>query len=389
MPRLCSDPRPSRKPKVLDRTRDWLTTSDISRTESAVRPAVEHAAAVPMGRRRAIVVRSIGRIKVWKKALSRMRVRQDADMTPVAADREAASQRWEQLTDWPLMVAAVVFLAAYAVQFWIQDCQRGLLDPVPVADLDHLGAFRRRLCGPAVFGRRAAALLARHWYDVLVIALPLLRPLRLLRLIPLLAVLNRRAKTRLRGRVAIYVAGGSSVLAFCAALAVLDAERSSPNANITDFGDAIWWAVTTMTTVGLGDRYPVTGVGRLAAFGLMVCRKHALLGTVTATLASWLVEAVAAERAKRKISSSEYGAWKRRLINWRGTARTPTRRSGSRLPTLRAMHPVGPLLLYWACWHQGADAYVAPAFSGRGWPDGWRGGSRLGWCKMPHELAAV
>jgi voltage-gated potassium channel len=137
--------------------------------------------------------------------------------------------------------------------------------------------------------------LIRHWYDVLVLALPLLRPLRLLRLIPLLSVLHRRARVKLRGRVAIYIAGGASLLAFCAALAVLDAERSSPNANITDFGDAMWWAVTTMTTVGYGDRYPITDTGRLVAFGLMI-GGIALLGTVTATLASWLVEAVAAEK---------------------------------------------------------------------------------------------
>jgi voltage-gated potassium channel len=137
--------------------------------------------------------------------------------------------------------------------------------------------------------------LVRHWYDVLVIALPLLRPLRLLRLIPLLSVLNRRAKIRLRGRVAIYVAGGAFLLAFCAATAVLDAERSSPDANITDFGDAIWWAGSTMATVGYGDRYPVTGNGRLVGFALMVCG-IALLGTVTATLASWLVESVQAEK---------------------------------------------------------------------------------------------
>jgi voltage-gated potassium channel Kch len=98
--------------------------------------------------------------------------------------------------------------------------------------------------------------LIRHWYDVLMIALPLLRPLRLLRLIPLLSVLNRRAKIRLRGRIAIYLASGASLLAFCAAIAVLDAERSSPDANIIDFGDAIWWAGSTMATVGYGDRYP-------------------------------------------------------------------------------------------------------------------------------------
>ena len=50
-----------------------------------------------------------------------------------------------------------------------------------------------------------------------------------------------------------------------------------------------------MTTVGYGDHYTVTSVGRVVAFGLMLAG-IALLGTVTATLASWLVETVAAEK---------------------------------------------------------------------------------------------
>jgi voltage-gated potassium channel len=50
-----------------------------------------------------------------------------------------------------------------------------------------------------------------------------------------------------------------------------------------------------MTAVGYGDHYPVTAAGRLVAFGLMI-GGIALLGTVTATLASWLVETVAAEK---------------------------------------------------------------------------------------------
>ena len=205
------------------------------------------------------------------------------------------SRRWERAIDWPLMVAAVVFLAAYAVPVLDPDLPTWLLGLCQWLSWITWAVFVIDLVVRLALADERLRYLVRHWYDVLVIVLPLLRPLRLLRLIPLLSVLNRRAQTRLRGRVAIYVAGGASLLAFCAALAVLDVERSSPDANINDFGDAIWWAVTTMTTVGYGDRYPVTGIGRLVAFALMV-GGIALLGTVTATLASWLVENVEAEK---------------------------------------------------------------------------------------------
>lgn len=63
-----------------------------------------------------------------------------------------------------------------------------------------------------------------------------------------------------------------------------------PDANITAFGDAVWWAITTMTTVGYGDRYPTTGTGRMAA--ALMLGGITLLGVMTATLASWLVEHV-------------------------------------------------------------------------------------------------
>ena len=110
----------------------------------------------------------------------------------------------------------------------------------------------------------------KNLLDLAVIALPLLRPLRLLRLVVLLRIFNRSATLGLRGRVSGYVAGGAVLLALVAALAVLDAERDNPDANITSIGDALWWACTTMSTVGYGDRYPTTTLGRLVAVGLMV-----------------------------------------------------------------------------------------------------------------------
>jgi voltage-gated potassium channel len=160
-------------------------------------------------------------------------------MTTTAAERAVLGRRWERVTEWPLMIAAMVFLAAYAVPILNPDLPSWLLDSCRSLSWVTWGIFVVDFAVRLFLADERLRYLVRHWYDVLVIVLPLLRPLRLLRLIPLLSVLNRRAQTRLRGRVAIYVAGGASLLAFCAALAVLDVERSSTDANITDFGETV------------------------------------------------------------------------------------------------------------------------------------------------------
>ena len=130
----------------------------------------------------------------------------------------------------------------------------------------------------------------RHPLDVAAVVLPVLRPLRLLRLLTLLDVLNRYAGSSLRGRVGAYLAASVSLIVFMASLAVLDAERGGPGP-IQTFGDALWWALATITTVGYGDMYPVTVEGRFVAVGLMFCG-IGVLGAVTGSFASWLVERV-------------------------------------------------------------------------------------------------
>ena len=207
------------------------------------------------------------------------------------SQRAAVRKRWDTLSEWPLMVAALAFLAAYAIPIlhpglprWLGAlCWWTTWITWLLFVLDYL--VRLMLAE----SRRAFVL--RHWLDLIVIALPMLRPLRLLRLVPLLSVINRRATTRLQGQVATYVVGGALLLAFIGALAELSAERHAPGATIVNFGDAIWWATTTMTTVGYGDTYPVTVNGRWVAAALMI-GGVALLGTVTATFASWLVDRV-------------------------------------------------------------------------------------------------
>jgi voltage-gated potassium channel len=139
-----------------------------------------------------------------------------------------------------------------------------------------------------VLAERRVQYAGRHVPDVLMVALPVLRPLRLLRLLVLLRMINRRATASLHGRIVAYVVASAGLVLLISALAMLEAERHNPQANINTFGDALWWAVTTMSTVGYGDRYPATLEGRVIGAGLMVAG-IALLGVITATFASWLI----------------------------------------------------------------------------------------------------
>lgn len=204
---------------------------------------------------------------------------------------DARRERWEKAGEWPLTFAALAFLLAYA---W------PILDPTlsptvaTATEVVSWVAWAVFLVDYVVRLRLAAdrpTFVRHNLIDLAVVVLPLLRPLRLLRLVTLLAVLNRKAGGSLRGRVSVYVAGSATMIILVASLAILDAERGAPDASIATFGDALWWAVTTVTTVGYGDLYPVTGPGRMVAVGLMISG-IALIGVITATFASWLIERV-------------------------------------------------------------------------------------------------
>jgi voltage-gated potassium channel len=200
-------------------------------------------------------------------------------------------ERWQRITEVPLTIAAVVFLVAYAWEI-IGNLHGAAGAVAETAIWATWVVFAVDYIVNLYLAQEKWAWFRTHIFDLLIVVLPVLRPLRLLRLVTILSVLQRTAGAAFRERVVVYVAGASALLVFIAALAVLDAERSAVDATIKTFGDALWWAFVTITTVGYGDFAPVTATGRLIAGGLML-GGVALLGVVTATLASWIVERVA------------------------------------------------------------------------------------------------
>jgi voltage-gated potassium channel len=207
------------------------------------------------------------------------------------ASESSPVETWERTSEVPLLLFAAAFLLAYAWPVLDPNLDPDIETVLNVASWTVWGAFAIDF-GIRIWlaGHRRQYLL-HHWYDVVLIAAPMLRPLRLLRLLAFARVLNRSAVGGLAGRVSIYVAGVAVMSIGLGALAILDSEREAPDSNITTAGDALWWACTTVTTVGYGDHFPVTTTGRLIAVALMVVG-IAVVSSLTAVIATWLIENV-------------------------------------------------------------------------------------------------
>jgi voltage-gated potassium channel len=194
----------------------------------------------------------------------------------------------------PLLLLAAAFLVAYAWPVLDPRLEPDLRSFFELVSWSIWAAFALDFAVRIGLADDRVDYARTHWYDVGLIALPVLRPLRMLRLLALARLLNRSAARSLVGRVTTYVLGTAVMAVGLGAVAVLDAERGAAHANIETFGDALWWSTTTVTTVGYGDQYPVTVEGRFIAVALMIVG-IATVGAVTAAIATWMIAQVSAD----------------------------------------------------------------------------------------------
>jgi voltage-gated potassium channel len=192
-----------------------------------------------------------------------------------------------------------------------------LLLPVSEAERDLLTAYDNMVCVVFLidFGlnisqsrpRRDYFIGRRGWLD-LIGSIPtfgffrftaLLRLARLSRLARISRLLRGNSKKELiadvltnRGQYAVFITVFSGFLVLVvASILVLQFESTAKpplTPNITTGGDALWWAVVTITTVGYGDKFPVTTLGRLTGVSVMFAGVG-IIGALASILASLLV----------------------------------------------------------------------------------------------------
>jgi voltage-gated potassium channel len=215
-------------------------------------------------------------------------------------DGGEAFQRFSRAVDGPLMVLALAMLPVIVVPL-VVDLSPAQARAVLAVDYLIWAAFAVEYVVKLYLAPQRWRFVKANIPDLVIVVVPMLRPLRVLRSARLLRLLGlarvlafaveglQEAREVLRRRGLSWVLLIVAALNLVAAALVLTFERDMPGGNIRSYPNALWWAVTTVTTVGYGDRFPMSPAGRGVAVVLMVSG-IALFGVITASIAAYFVE---------------------------------------------------------------------------------------------------
>ena len=179
-------------------------------------------------------------------------------------NRETASARFSSVVDAPMTIISFAWLPVLIVPL-VHPLHGSLAGAFDLIDYVIWALFAVEYVIKLCLAPDRRRFFTHHLLDLAVVAIPMLRPLRLLRVLRSVAVLGnstRRVRSILTHRGLHFVLLFAFVVVLACAALEQYFESSVKGSNILTCADALWWAVVTVTTVGYGDRFPVTAGGR-------------------------------------------------------------------------------------------------------------------------------
>jgi voltage-gated potassium channel len=188
-----------------------------------------------------------------------------------------------------LTLLALAFLVAFSIPAFLPDISSSTQAQIEIIQWVCWFAFALDLVAGVISADSKKQYLYRHPLEIASVFLPFLRPLRLMRVISFGSLAIQKIAIGRQLAITVKVAITAVFVAYISAVQITISERNIDGSNIKSFEDGLWWAVTTVTTVGYGDRFPTTTEGRLLAVLLMLVG-ISLVGVITASVASWFVK---------------------------------------------------------------------------------------------------
>ena len=194
---------------------------------------------------------------------------------------------WEERSSTPMFVASVLYLLAFAAPIMSTRIQEPYDAYLNIIQMILWGLFAADYCIRLYLAPRRLYFITHNLMNLAIVLLPAWRIVSFLSMIYMTA--NRQYK-RL-SELAVKLFGYTAIFIIMFALAIYSVESSEPGAMIRDLPTAYWWTFTTLATVGYGDVYPITGIGRVIAVVVMLYGVG-MVAVATGALASWIIEKI-------------------------------------------------------------------------------------------------
>jgi voltage-gated potassium channel len=196
---------------------------------------------------------------------------------------------WQKKTAIPTLVLSLLFTITFVFPIYLYPIDSTAKNLCTAVNYGTWALFALDYVYQIKLAPNNLKFLRTHLFELLIVILPFFRPLRALRAITFTAQASVRSKKAFIKSIPLVMTGATILMIIIMGAAILDIERNAPGANIKTPMDALWWGLVTVTTIGYGDKFPVTTEGRLVA-GVLIIFGIALISTLTGAFAAWVLD---------------------------------------------------------------------------------------------------
>lgn len=207
---------------------------------------------------------------------------------------------WQRRSAWPLVGLSLLYTLVYVYPIFAYPAPHVLSALCHFLEYAIWALFVLDYAVQFTLATDKKRFLKKEWLALIFVVVPFFRPIRAVRGLVFLRQASTRPRESLLMSIPWILATSAALMMVIMAASMLDVERFAPGSNIHTTSDALWWSLVTVTTIGYGDKFPVTNEGRLLA-AVLIIFGLGLISSLTGYFASWILQKADVVAVRRTI----------------------------------------------------------------------------------------